>query len=363
MLNRSPDGNVVVRAGTAGAAQIQNSKREFDILGGARPLSARLDPYGISWATYSTEGPTGKNGHCRLQHPAGNRDLQSSEPLQHRRAAGEGTQLLIFHSPDGGEFHLLVHTSSRCAHKAEAAHATITDGTKGPAGGEHFKDCVATAATCTSWVVFYGTDGQRQSRNGQEAHPPRGRPFPTDPQSIFTSAHLYRRLGFGFPQQVAWLDGFFLANKHTAVTQLAVLNDPRIEKDSAQKMAEWFKPVRYGLCNGDGQNDFTGRMLQGWMGSDCFLNLVSIKLAPPDLEDVIKAISTVQYPPVPDVAPEVLQQNSMYPLVQVYQHRHEGSTFWFVRLHPNLRYSDSALGLDGTKTADWKKQSWGRATT
>ena len=110
------------------------------------------------------------------------------------------------------------------------------------------------------------------------------------------------------------------------------------------------------------KNDYTGRMLQGWMGSDLFLNLVSIKLAPPELEDVAKAISIVQYPPVPDVAPEVLHQNSMYPLVQVYQQRFEGSTYWFVRLHPNLRYSDSALGLDGTKTgtkpADWKKQSW-----
>ena len=169
------------------------------------------------------------------------------------------------------------------------------------------------------------------------------------------------------PTRQQGLMEFFHANKHMAVTQLTVMHDPKVEKDSAQKLAEWFKPVRYGLCNGDGVNDYTGKMLLGWMGSDTFMMLTSLKLAPPDIEDVIKAISIVQYPPVPDVAQEVLQQNSMYPVVQVLQQRQEGHTFWFVRLHPNLRYPDAALGLDGTKTgtkpADWKKQSWGRVNT
>ena len=149
-----------------------------------------------------------------------------------------------------------------------------------------------------------------------------------------------------------------------AVTQVAALHDPKVEKDLAQKLADWFKPARYGLCNGDGVNDYSGKMIQGWMVSDMFMALATLKISPPDQEDVIKAISIVQYPPVPDAPQEVLHQNSMYPLAQVFQHRHEGQTYGLVRLHPNLRYSDAALGLDGTKTgtkpADCKKQSWDR---
>ena len=53
-----------------------------------------------------------------------------------------------------------------------------------------------------------------------------------------------------------WFE-LFQANKHMAATQLAVLHDPKVEKDLAQKLAEWFKPVRYGLRNGDGVNDLS----------------------------------------------------------------------------------------------------------
>ena len=53
------------------------------------------------------------------------------------------------------------------------------------------------------------------------------------------------------------------------------------------------------------------------MGSNTFLGLVSNRAPPPTKAEVIKAISIVQYPPIPDSDPEVLAQGSMYPAVQV----------------------------------------------
>ena len=80
-----------------------------------------------------------------------------------------------------------------------------------------------------------------------------------------------------------------------------------------------------------------------------------------EVEDIHKAMSTVQYPPVPESPPEVTQQYTMSPMVQVYWTQKDGAEFWFVRLHPCLRYADSTMALDGTQIswkADWKKGAW-----
>ena len=115
------------------------------------------------------------------------------------------------------------------------------------------------------------------------------------------------------------------------------------------------------MCNGDGVNDHTGRIFYGWMGSKTFLALVSNKLFVREVEDIYKATSTVQYPPVPESPPEVIQQHTMCPMVQVYWTQKAGADFWLVRLHPFLRYADSTMALDGTQIswkADWKKGAW-----
>ena len=112
----------------------------------------------------------------------------------------------------------------------------------------------------------------------------------------------------------------------------------------------WFKPIRWGLCNGDGVNDYKGRMFQGWMGSNCFLSLVSNRVPPVTNKEVFKAISIVQYPPTADSDPEVLAQGTMYPAVQVLWVKEGTQMRFFVRLHPNIRFKDSHLLLDGTKS-------------
>ena len=97
------------------------------------------------------------------------------------------------------------------------------------------------------------------------------------------------------------------------------------------------------------------------MGSNTFLGLVSQRVSPPTKEELCKAISIVQYPPVPDSSPEVLAQGSMYPAVQVLWVTEHSQTYYFVRLHPNLRFKDSALGLDGSTCSDvtWKsRRGW-----
>ena len=74
---------------------------------------------------------------------------------------------------------------------------------------------------------------------------------------------------------------FFEANKTMATEEIQILEDPFFEKEEAQKLALWFKPIRWGLCNGDGVNDYAGKMFQGWMGPNTFLGLVSNRVTPP----------------------------------------------------------------------------------
>ena len=115
------------------------------------------------------------------------------------------------------------------------------------------------------------------------------------------------------------------------------------------------------MCNGDGANDHTGRIFHGWMGSKTFLSLVHNKLFVREVEDIYKAMSIVQYPPVPESPPEVIQQYTMCPMVQVFWIQKAGIDHWFVRLHPYLRYADSTVGLDGTQLswhAEWRKSGW-----
>ena len=97
------------------------------------------------------------------------------------------------------------------------------------------------------------------------------------------------------------------------------------------------------------------------MGSNTFLGLVSLRVTPPSKEELFKAISIVQYPPVPDSPPEVLAQTTMYPAVQVLWVNSQSQTYYFVRLHPNLRFPDSGLGLGGSKkpNSTWKsRRGW-----
>ena len=154
---------------------------------------------------------------------------------------------------------------------------------------------------------------------------------------------------------------FFEAQKHMATDVIHITKDPVLEKDEASKLAAWFKPVRYALCNGDGVNDYSGRIFHGWMGSNLFLALAHNRLYVREVEDIHKAMSIAQYPPVPESPPEAIQQYTMSPLVQVYWTQQAGADYWFVRLHPYLRYADSTMALDGTQIAwqaDWKKGAW-----
>ena len=80
-----------------------------------------------------------------------------------------------------------------------------------------------------------------------------------------------------------------------------------------------------------------------------------------EVEDIYKAMSIVQFPQVPESPPEIIQQYTMSPTVQVFWTQKAGGDFWFVRLHPYLRYADSTMALDGTQTswqAEWKKSGW-----
>ena len=62
--------------------------------------------------------------------------------------------------------------------------------------------------------------------------------------------------------------------------------------------------------------------------------------------------------------PAVLNLKSMYPLVNVLWTKVQGRLYFFVKLHPRLRYPDSLLGLDGVRQAKgpgWRKSQWERA--
>ena len=47
----------------------------------------------------------------------------------------------------------------------------------------------------------------------------------------------------------------------------AIQENPSLEKDEAEKLALWLKPIRWGLCNGHRVNSYTGHMFLAWMGS------------------------------------------------------------------------------------------------
>ena len=98
------------------------------------------------------------------------------------------------------------------------------------------------------------------------------------------------------------------------------------------------------------------------MGSTTFPGLVSQKVAPPTKEEITKAMSIVQYPPLADAPPEVLAQGTMFPVAQVLWIDERHQRYFFVRLNPNLRFTDSQLGLDGSKNQDagvWKEHKFG----
>ena len=93
------------------------------------------------------------------------------------------------------------------------------------------------------------------------------------------------------------------------------------------------------------------------MGSNIFPSLVANRVQPPNNKEVFKAISIVQYPPVADADPEVLAQGTMYPAVQVLWVKEGTQMYFFVRLHPNLRFKDSHLLLGGSKSTEFPYKS------
>ena len=56
---------------------------------------------------------------------------------------------------------------------------------------------------------------------------------------------------------------FFNLNKKDATEDIQILENPPVERLGAHKMAQWFKPIRWALCHGDGANDYKGKMFQG----------------------------------------------------------------------------------------------------
>jgi hypothetical protein len=57
----------------------------------------------------------------------------------------------------------------------------------------------------------------------------------------------------------------------------------------------------------------------------------------------------------------------MYPLINAIWTRTQTNKFYFyIRLHPHLRYLDSLMNLDGTKvprSIEWRKAQWERSET
>ena len=200
--------------------------------------------------------------------------------------------------------------------------------------------------------------------------PPRAASYP-DPTEKFQLIHksvVHKSIWVGkwnhqSPLRLPGWAAFFEANKSMATDPISATPDPKVEKSEAQRLAQWFKPIRWGLCNGDGGiNEYKGRMFHGWMGSTTFPGLVSQKVTPPTVEEITKAISIVQYPPLMEAHPDVLAQRTMFPAVQVLWVEENKTTYYFVRLNPNLRPPDAQLTLDGSKNPEagiWKDRKYG----
>jgi hypothetical protein len=67
------------------------------------------------------------------------------------------------------------------------------------------------------------------------------------------------------------------------------------------------------------------------MGSTTVLSLVANKINVAGPDDAFKAMSIAQFPPVPESPPEVLNQLTMRPMVQVFRAKHQGKGYCFVR--------------------------------
>jgi hypothetical protein len=148
--------------------------------------------------------------------------------------------------------------------------------------------------------------------------------------------------------QPGWQD-FFDRTKSLSETVTRIYMDPTVQPKEAQQLANWLRPIRIGMCNGDPVNDCAGQIFMGWMPSELFLGLVSQVMAPPDPEELFRALDVAQFPPILESPPEVLNNKTMLPLVNVLWTKSMGKVHYFVRLNPYLRYPDSLLGPDGVR--------------
>ena len=107
--------------------------------------------------------------------------------------------------------------------------------------------------------------------------------------------------------------------------------------------------------------DFTGLMFHGWVPSRAFYQLTDALLAKVPRSEVIRIVSTVQYPSAKD------QSGDSGPLphfnaVQVLTVPVCGQDLFFLRVNPVLRLMDSDINMtDGSKAphATWvKKDKW-----
>ena len=82
------------------------------------------------------------------------------------------------------------------------------------------------------------------------------------------------------------------------------------------------------------------------MGSNTSLGLISHTVSIPNMEVLLKALSLTQLPPLCDPLPNGSQGTFQRPVAQVAWVR-EVKAYFFVRLHPRLRYADVGMDLDG----------------
>ena len=102
------------------------------------------------------------------------------------------------------------------------------------------------------------------------------------------------------------------------------------------------------------------------MGSNTFFAMLSHRVQITGHEDLFKAMSIAQFPPVHEAPADVIRNGFMCPAAQVIwlQEQAEeaprsGGNRYFVRLHPRVRYSESTLQLDGTRIeTNWKAAKW-----
>jgi len=124
--------------------------------------------------------------------------------------------------------------------------------------------------------------------------------------------------------------------------------NPHLERGEVQAFARAFLPVRFALVRGCRHTNLAGLMLHGWVPSMVFYGLAETYLPRVSAEDLIRIISSVQYPE----AREQATSDGPLRLINAVQVLEVGApqSLFFLRATPELRIMDADFSVvDGSR--------------